>query len=335
PEIQTALGQASLQALPGLGVLGAAYGMPLGVEQYAVAAPKGGQRADQVQTLGGALQLLAVLRQAQLHGPRQTLAHLLQSFLQQTQQPLGMLLLQSSMQAGQLLAAQIHALLPDAAQAQFQLIQALALLGQPLPRVPQATAQGVQSQPLPLQADLHALLQLAMTALQLLQHGPGVGAEQFGGRRGGGGAYVGNEVADGYIGLVPDGTDHRGAAGGHGPGDHFLGERPEVLQPATVPGLSARSSACTICRAASRTWTAVVLITCSTTGARRPYMLMMSGSAAPLDEVMTPIRVGCEGGGLLRSAANRPSACSRALSASKAWRSAPSPAGSTASRIIW
>src|SRR5690554_785020 len=236
PEIQTALGQASLQALPGLGVLRAAYGMPLGVEQYAVAAPEGGQRADQVQTLGGALQLLAVLRQAQLHGPRQTLAHLLQSFLQQTQQALGMLLLQSSMQAGQLLAAQIHALLPGAAQAQFQLIQALALLGQPLPRVPQATAQGVQSQPLPLQADLHALLQLAMTALQLLQHGPGIGAEQLGGRRGGGGAYVGDEVADGYIGLVTDGADHRGAAGGHGPGDHFLVERPEILQRATAPG---------------------------------------------------------------------------------------------------
>src|SRR5690606_16249107 len=312
-------GQASLQALPGLGVLGAAYGMPLGVEQYAVAAPEGGQRADQVQTLGGALQLLAVLRQAQLHGPRQTLAHLLQSFLQQTQQALGMLLLQSSMQAGQLLAAQIHALLPGAAQAQFQLIQALALLGQPLPRVPQATAHGVQSQPLPLQADLHALLQLAMTALQLLQHGPGVGAEQFGGRRGGGGAYVGNEVADGYIGLVPDGTDHGGAAGGHGPGDHFLVERHEILQRA----------------AASRPWTAVGLITSSMKGARRPNTLMMSRTAAPLGEVMTPIRVGCEGSGRLRSAANRPSACSRALSASNAWRNAPSPAGSTASRIIW
>src|SRR5690606_18307623 len=62
PEIQTALGQASLQALPGLGVLGAAYGMPLGVEQYAVAAPEGGDRKSVVQTLGGALQLLAVLR---------------------------------------------------------------------------------------------------------------------------------------------------------------------------------------------------------------------------------------------------------------------------------
>src|SRR5690606_36751711 len=157
------------------------------------------------------------------------------SFLQQTQQALGMLLLQSSMQAGQLLAAQIHALLPGAAQAQFQLIQALALLGQPLSRVPQATAQGVQSQPFPLQADLHALLQLAMTARQWMQNGPGVGAEQFGGRRGGGGTYVSNEVADGYIGLVPDGTDHRGAAGGHGPRDHFLVERPEILQRTTDP----------------------------------------------------------------------------------------------------
>src|SRR5690606_33396240 len=33
-----------------------------------------------------------------------------------------------------------------------------------------------------------------------------------------------------------DGADYRGAAGGHGPGDHFLVEWPEVLQRTTAPG---------------------------------------------------------------------------------------------------
>src|SRR5690554_6798208 len=236
PQCQPPLPESRFQLLAGAGFMLAADGLALLVQQNAVAATQSGQRADQVQALGCTFQTLAALLQLQLDGTGQALLQLVKALLQQAQQPLRMLVLEASAQMGQPLQALFEPMLPGAPQAHVQLIQALRLLRQSLAGMTQATAQGVQSQPLPLQADLHALLQLAMTALQLLQHGPGVGAEQFGGRRGGGGAYVGNEVADGYIGLVPDNTDHGGAAGGHGPGDHFLVERPEILQRATAPG---------------------------------------------------------------------------------------------------
>ena len=67
------------------------------------------------------------------------------------------------------------------------------------------------------------------------------------------------------------------------------------------------------------------------TGKRRSTALMTSRTAAPLFEVTTPMRRGRSGSGRFFSAANSPSAASRALSCSSASASAPSPAGSAAS----
>ncbi|VVN19460.1 hypothetical protein PS623_04215 [Pseudomonas fluorescens] len=102
---------------------------------------------------------------------------------------------------------------------------------------------------------------------------------------------------------------------------------------ASKPRLSARRRACTIWLIASRPCTAVGIRFSSTCGARRPNTLMMSRITAPVGEVMIPMRCGCAGSGCLRSVLNRPSALSFSFSASKARRRAPSPAGSTVSRI--
>src|SRR5690606_18160299 len=236
PPCQPPLPESRFQLLAGAGFMLAADGLALLVQQNAVAATQSGQRADQVQALGCTFQTLAALLQLQLDSTGQALLQLVKALLQQAQQPLRMLVLEASAQMGQPLQALFEPMLPGAPQAHVQLIEALRLLRQALAGMAQATAQGVQSQPLSLQSDLHALLQLAVEALQLDQHGLGVRAEQFGRSGGSGGAYVGNEVADGYIGLVPDSADHRGAAGGHGPGDHFLVERAELLPRAPAPG---------------------------------------------------------------------------------------------------
>ena len=65
----------------------------------------------------------------------------------------------------------------------------------------------------------------------------------------------------------------------------------------------------------------------------RRFPLTMSRITAPLGEVSTASLRTCAGRGRLRAASNTPSACSRALSSSKARRSAPSPASSIESRI--
>src|SRR5690554_2297684 len=236
PQCQPPLPESRFQLLAGAGFMLAADGLALLVQQNAVAATQSGQRADQVQALGCTFQTLAALLQLQLDSTWQAQRQLVKPILQQAQQPLRMLVLEASAKMGQPLQALCEPMLPGEPQTHVQLIQAMRLLRQAHAGRAQATEQGGQTQPLSLQADLHALLQLAVDALQLDKHGLGIRAEQFGRSGGSGGAYVGNEVADGYIGLVPDGADYRGAAGGHGPGDHFLVERPEVLQRATTPG---------------------------------------------------------------------------------------------------
>src|SRR5690606_22765383 len=188
PQCQPPLPESRFQLLAGAGFMLAAEGLALLAQQNAVAATQRDQRAVQVQALGCTFRTYAALLQLQLDSTWQALLQLVKALLQQAQQPLRMLVLEASAQMGQPLQALFEPMLPGAPQTHVQLIQALRLLRQALAGMAQATAQGVQSQPLSLQADLHALLQLAMTALQLLQHGPGVGAEQFGGRRGGGGA---------------------------------------------------------------------------------------------------------------------------------------------------
>ncbi|MNC34504.1 hypothetical protein D3C75_829390 [compost metagenome] len=110
---------------------------------------------------------------------------------------------------------------------------------------------------------------------------------------------------------------------------------PRARISASNPRLSARRMARTICAMASRPCTAVGIRFSSTCGARRPNTLMMSRITAPVGEVMMPMRCGWAGSGSLRSALNSPSAPSFSFSASKARRKAPSPAGSTVSRISW
>ncbi|MCY1174611.1 hypothetical protein D9M73_148200 [compost metagenome] len=104
---------------------------------------------------------------------------------------------------------------------------------------------------------------------------------------------------------------------------------------ASKPRASASFRARTICVVASRPCTAVGIRVSCTCGARRRNTLMMSRMTAPVGELMMPMRCGCAGSGTLRSALNRPSALSFSFKASNARRNAPSPAGSTVSRISW
>src|SRR5690606_21092874 len=71
PQGQLSFGQTRLQLLAGPGVLLAADGMALLIQQDAVAASEGSQRADQVQPLSGAFEQLATLLQLPVHGPGQ------------------------------------------------------------------------------------------------------------------------------------------------------------------------------------------------------------------------------------------------------------------------
>ena len=61
----------------------------------------------------------------------------------------------------------------------------------------------------------------------------------------------------------------------------------------------------------------------------------MSRMTAPVGEVTMPIVRGMRGSARFRSSANRPSAASAFLRASRSAISAPSPAGSSASTTIW
>ena len=107
--------------------------------------------------------------------------------------------------------------LPDGAvQALFQLVQALLLLVQagagmdPL-QARLELCEGLSGLAQPASAQLGQTLRLV---LALPGEGGAVGAHQFGGGRGGGGAAVGNEVGDGEVGLVAHRGHHRQGGGG-------------------------------------------------------------------------------------------------------------------------
>ena len=141
-----------------------------------------------------------------------------------------MLRLQASLQTFVALADLVQMLAHAALEPHFQVVQALGLLGQAFAGVTQASAQVVEAQMLAGEAVAQALPELPVGALDLLQHGLLVGAEQFGCGRGRRGAHVGNEVADRNVGLVTYGAHGRGLAGGEGAGDDFFIERPEIFQ---------------------------------------------------------------------------------------------------------
>ena len=76
-------------------------------------------------------------------------------------------------------------------------------------------------------------------------------------------------------------------------------------------------------------------ISTSTIGKRRASTCSTSRTAAPLADVMTPMRRGRRGSGRLRSLANRPSAANCFFSRSNSRCRAPSPASSRCSTMSW
>src|SRR5690606_35335249 len=159
-----------LQAFAGARVLLPAYSLALLVQQDAVAAPEGGKWADQVQALGSAFQTLTALLQLVLHRTRKTLAQQSKAFMQQPQHAFRMLVLQPTLEVVQLQPALLQALPPGPLQSHVQLVEALTLLGQTLARVAQASPQSFKAKAVLTQAGLHALLQLALEALELPEH---------------------------------------------------------------------------------------------------------------------------------------------------------------------
>ena len=81
------------------------------------------------------------------------------------------------------------------------------------------------------------------------------------------------------------------------------------------------------CAAASSPCTSTGQNTISAAGQRRESMLRISCTAAPVGDVMTPMRAGNGGIGRLCSSANSPSAASFSFSCSNAKLSAPTPSG--------
>ena len=110
---------------------------------------------------------------------------------------------------------------------------------------------------------------------------------------------------------------------------------PRARISASKPPRSASSRARTICAVASWPWTALGTSVSATCGARRRNTEMMSRITAPVGELTIAMRCGWAGRPRLLSASNRPSAASFSFNASKARRRAPSPAGSSESRINW
>ena len=102
--------------------------------------------------------------------------------------------------------------------------------------VAQAPADAFQAQALAGQAALHVQHQAALQVVQALHQLAAVRGQQFGGGRGRRRAHVGDEVGDGYIGLMAHGADDGRDTGGHGAGHDFLVEAPEIFQRAAAAG---------------------------------------------------------------------------------------------------
>lgn len=140
PQAQPAVAEARLQALPRLDLGGLTDGLTAFVEQDAVAAAEGGQRADQLQLLGVLLQALLQALQLQSQGAAEALFELRGEVLLLLQATPRMLALQSLLQGLQQLPARAEqALAQGALQAQVELVEALLLLAQPFAGMPQAS----------------------------------------------------------------------------------------------------------------------------------------------------------------------------------------------------
>ncbi len=143
---------------------------------------------------------------------------------------------EACVEAGQAFALIGQLLVEGAAQAHVQVIQALGLLAQALAGVAQASAGAFQAQAFAGQTALHVQRQAPLQVVQALHQLAAVRGQQFGGGRGRRRAHVGDEVGDGYIGLMAHGADDGRDAGGHGAGHDFLVEAPEIFQRAAATG---------------------------------------------------------------------------------------------------
>ena len=85
PHGQFAFTQACFQTLAGMSLAGGAHGMATLVEEDALAAAEGGQRADDMQRLSEIFQLPALLAQLQFDGAWQAFAQAVQALAQQGQ----------------------------------------------------------------------------------------------------------------------------------------------------------------------------------------------------------------------------------------------------------
>ncbi len=154
PHQQFAFAQAGLQALAVLGLGGAADRLAAFVEEDAVAAAEGRQRADHFEHLHLGLELLAAILEGFAHGPWQALGEVVEALLEQGQGAAGVLRSQAGVKAGQALAALVEPLFEGAAQAHVQVIQALGLLAQAFAGMAQASGQAVEAQAVVGQAAL-------------------------------------------------------------------------------------------------------------------------------------------------------------------------------------
>ena len=115
-----------------------------------------------------------------------------------------------------------------------RLVEALPALVEQPPRIAEPPAQSLEAVP----RGAHRLGQRPpATPLQERQLGAQVLLDrhrQLGGGGRGRRAQVGDEVGDREVGLVPDGGDHRHAAGDDGARHRLLVEGPEILQRATA-----------------------------------------------------------------------------------------------------
>src|SRR5690606_21243236 len=160
------------------------------VEEEAVAAVEGGQRADRLQRLHLRLQLLATQAQALLDGTAQAWLQLLQTLAEQGQLAARMLGGKAPLQALQLAAGAFHTSLQGTSHALLQIVQTLGLLLQALTRMAQAPQQAVQPQAAMFQLAGQAQVQTALQAVEALAQRAAVRGQQLGSGGGGRGAHV-------------------------------------------------------------------------------------------------------------------------------------------------
>ena len=124
PHYQLAFTQFGLEALARSGLCGVTDGLAAFVEEDAVAAAEGRQRADDMQVLHQVFEFLPALAQLAEGGARQALGQAVQALAQQNQAASRMLGGQASVQARQAFAATVQLLLECPTQAHIQVADA-------------------------------------------------------------------------------------------------------------------------------------------------------------------------------------------------------------------